>query len=64
MARTPKAKKLGRVQVSRVDGHYTLRIEDDAGKPTIFEADANEVLRLADTLDTLLADEEAEMARR
>ena len=60
MARTPKAKKLVDIAVTRVDGEYQLRIEDEAGMATVYDADSDQVLKLADTLDDLLADEEQE----
>ena len=40
---------------------YHLQIEDETGKRALFELTARQALRLADSLDSLLADEEAEM---
>ena len=40
---------------------YHLQIEDEAGKKALFELTARQALRLADSLDSLLADEEQEM---
>ena len=62
MARAPKPKKLARIDVTRVDGQYRLRVEDEAGKSALYEATSEQAVAVADTLDDLLADEEEEQA--
>jgi cold shock CspA family protein len=60
MARVPKPKIATAIRVAREGGTYHLRIQDEAGKVVHYEMTADHALRLADTLDGLLADEEAE----
>ena len=60
MARALKAKKLAQLAINREGGVYWLKVEDDAGKRVLFEITSAQALRLADTLDNLLADEEEE----
>ncbi len=61
MPRSPKAKVLTRISAAREGSTYQLQIEDEAGKKVLFELTSRQALRLADGLDILLADEEAEM---
>ena len=60
MARALKAKKLATIAADRDGRIYRLQVEDDAGKKALFELTSDQALRLADTLDNLLADEEEE----
>ena len=60
MARALKAKKLAHFSVNREGGIYRLQVEDEAGKKVLFEVTSQQAIRLADTLDNLLADEEEE----
>lgn len=60
MARALKAKKLTHFSANREGGIYRLQVEDEARKKVLFEVTSNQALRLADTLDQLLADEEEE----
>ena len=60
MARALKAKKLAQLAVKREGSIYRLQVEDEAGKKVLFEITSDQALRLADTLDNLLADEEEE----
>ncbi len=56
-----KAKSLTHLSAAREGSTYHLQIEDEAGKRALFELTAQQALRLADSLDSLLADEEQEM---
>ena len=56
-----KAKTLTHLSAAREGSTYHLHIEDEAGKKALFELTARQALRLADVLDSLLADEEEEM---
>jgi hypothetical protein len=56
-----KAKTLTHLSAARQGSTYQLHIEDEAGKKALFELTARQALRLADVLDSLLADEEEEM---
>lgn len=60
MARFPRSKKLARITVTRLGGEYQLELEDEAGKIVLLSASSGQVLRLADELDDLLAEEEME----
>ena len=60
MARALKAKKLAHFAVGREGSIYWLQVEDEAGKKVLFEVASDQALRLADTLDNLLPDEEEE----
>jgi len=60
MARAAKPKVVSAITVTRQGATYHLRIEDDAGKVAHYESRSEQALRLADTLDDLLADEEGE----
>ena len=60
MARTPRTTKLAKITVSRTGSEYQIEIESDAGKTVRVDATSDQVLKLADALDDLLADEEAE----
>ena len=62
MARAPKPKKLAFVELTRADGEYTIRVEDEAGKTGRYLMSSEQALELADRLDELLADEEDEQA--
>ena len=61
MPRPLKAKILTRILAAREGSTYQLQIEDEAGKKALFELTARQTLRLADGLDSLLADEEEEL---
>ena len=61
MPRPMKAKSLTHLSAGREGSTYHLQIEDTAGKKALFELTARQALRLADVLDSLLADEEQEM---
>ena len=61
MPRALKPKTIANVTATREGSTYFLRIEDEAGKATLFELTALQTLRLADTMDDLLEAEEAEM---
>ncbi len=61
MPRALKPKTVASMTATREGSTYFLRIEDEAGKAALFEATSLQTLRLADTLDDLVADEEAEM---
>ena len=61
MPRQMKAKTLTHLSAAREGSTYHLQIEDEAGKKALFELTARQALRLADVLDSLLADEEEEM---
>jgi hypothetical protein len=62
MTRAPKPQKIARIDVTRVDGQYSLRIENEGGKSALYEATSEQAIALADALDELLADEEDEQA--
>ncbi len=64
MARALKAKKLAQLAVKREGSIYRLQVEDEAGKKVLFEITSDQALRLADTLDNLLADEEEEQRQK
>jgi cold shock CspA family protein len=61
MPRPVKARTLTHLSAARKGSIYQLHIEDEAGKKALFELTAKQALRLADLLDSLLADEEEEM---
>lgn len=61
MPRALKPRAVVSITVTREGSTYFLRIEDEAGKSVLYEATARQTLQLADTLDDVLADEEAEM---
>ena len=48
------------VELTRVDGEYAIRVEDQAGKTGLYVLTSAQALELADRLDDLLADEEDE----
>jgi hypothetical protein len=60
MARSPRIRKLAQITVTRVGGEYQFQLEDEAGKTVRLDATSDQVLKLADELDDLLADEEME----
>jgi cold shock CspA family protein len=60
MPRVAKPKKLAQVAATRDGSIYGLQFEDEAGKKAVFELTSDQALRLADSLDNLLADEEQE----
>ncbi len=62
MPRPLKAKIPTRISATREGSTYQLQIEDDAGKRVLFELTSKQTLQLADVLDSLLADEEEELA--
>ena len=64
MARALKAKKLASITAARDGNTYQLQIEDEAGKKALFELTSDQTVRLADVLDSLLADEEEELRPR
>jgi CspA family cold shock protein len=61
MPRALKPKTIVDVTATREGSTYFLRIEDEAGKATLYELTALQTLRLADTMDEFLEAEEAEM---
>ena len=60
MPRVAKPKKLAQITATREGSIYGLQFEDEAGKMVLFELTSDQALRLADSLDNLLADEEQE----
>ncbi len=60
MGRPLKAKKLANITVTRDGGTYWIGTDDEVGKRALFEVTSDQALRLADTLDQLLAKEEEE----
>ena len=60
MGRPLKAKKLANITVTRDGSTYWIGSEDEVGKKALFEVTSDQALRLADTLDQLLAKEEEE----
>jgi cold shock CspA family protein len=60
MGRPLKAKKLATITVTREGSTYRIECEDETGKRALFEVTSDQALRLADTLDQLLAKEEEE----
>jgi CspA family cold shock protein len=64
MARALKAKKLASISAARDGSTYRLQIEDETGKKALFELTSDQTVRLADVLDSLLADEEEELRPR
>lgn len=60
MARAPQPEKLAAIEASRTDGEYTILIKDEGGKGAGYLLSSDQALQLADKLDDLLADEEAE----
>jgi cold shock CspA family protein len=60
MPRAAKPKKLAQIAATRDGNIYGLQFEDEAGKKVLFELTSDQTLRLADSLDNLLADEEQE----
>jgi hypothetical protein len=60
MARSPRTRKLAQITVTRIGAEYQLEFEDEAGKTVRLDATSDQVLKLADELDDLLADEELE----
>src|SRR5215207_9939886 len=60
MGRPLKAKKLANITVTRDGSTYWIGSEDEVGKRALFEVTSDQALRLADTLDQLLAKEEEE----
>jgi hypothetical protein len=60
IARSPRTKKLAQITVTRIGAEYQLELEDEAGKTVRLNATSDQVLKLADELDDLLADEELE----
>jgi cold shock CspA family protein len=60
MGRPLKAKKLANITVTRDGSTYWIESEDEVGKRALLEVTSDQALRLADTLDQLLAKEEEE----
>lgn len=52
-------KTLSRFSVQRRDDSFLLHIEDDAGETIEFEATADQVDLIIDTLDELLAEDDS-----
>jgi cold shock CspA family protein len=59
-----KPKPLTCITPARDGSTYQLEIEDEAGKRVLFELTSDQALRLAEDLDSLLADEEDELDPR
>jgi hypothetical protein len=53
---------LSHVAVTRVDGEYRIRIEDQSGDTAVYRPVSYQVVDLADMLDDLLSDENEEQA--
>ncbi len=64
MPRALKAKTLATITATREGSTYQLHIEDEAGKRVLFGLSSDQAHRLADVLDSLLADEEDELHPR
>jgi hypothetical protein len=62
MAQFPIMKTLATIAVTRVDGEYRIRIEDQSGDIAVYRAVSDQVVDLADRLDDLLSDEDEEQA--
>ena len=62
MAQFPIMKTLATIAVTRVDGEYRIRIEDQSGDIAVYRAVSDQVVDLADMLDDLLSDEDEEQA--
>jgi hypothetical protein len=62
MAQFPIVKTLATIAVTRVDGEYRIRIEDQSGDTAVYRAVSDQVVDLADMLDDLLSDEDEEQA--
>ncbi len=62
MAQFPILKTLATIAVTRVDGEYRIRIEDQSGDIAVYRAVSDQVVDLADRLDDLLTDENEEQA--
>ncbi len=62
MAQFPIMKTIANMAVTRVDGEYRIRIEDESGDSAVYRALPDQVLDLADMLDDLLFDEDEEAA--
>jgi hypothetical protein len=60
MAQFPIVKTLATIAVTRVDGEYRIRIEDQSGDTAVYRALSDQVVDLADMLDDLLSDEDQE----
>ncbi len=60
MARVPIMKTLTNIAVTRVDGEYRIRIEDESGDAAVYCAVSDQVVDLADKLDDLLSEEDKE----
>jgi hypothetical protein len=64
MARATKPKSVGSITVDREGATYLVRVEDETGKAVTYQATSDQVFRLADALDDLLAAEEEEQTAR
>jgi hypothetical protein len=64
MAQFPIVKTLTTIAVTRVDGEYRIRIEDQSGDTAVYRAVSDQVVDLADRLDDLLSDEDEEHVAR
>jgi hypothetical protein len=62
MAQFPILKTLATIAVTRVDGEYRIRIEDQSGNTAVYRPVSDQVVDLADLLDDLLSDENEEQA--
>jgi hypothetical protein len=60
MAQFPIVKTLATIAVTRVDGEYRIRIEDQSGDTAVYRAVSDQVVDLADRLNDLLSDEDEE----
>jgi len=63
MTQFPTTKTLTLITVTRQDGEYQLQIEDESGDIAVYHTGSEQILRLADDLDDLLAEEEGAQAR-
>ncbi len=60
MDQFPIVKTLATIAVTRVDGEYRIRVEDQSGDTAVYRAVSDQVVDLADMFDHLLADEDEE----
>ena len=60
MAQFAIMKTQANIAVTRVDGEYRIRIENQSGDTAVYCAVSDQVVDLADMFDHLLADEDEE----
>jgi hypothetical protein len=62
MDQFPIVKTLATIAVTRVDGEYRIRIEDQSGDIAVYRAVSDQVVDLADRANDLLSNEDEEQA--